>query len=91
MSNPYEIHDRTTVCQECLITENFYIGGGSWSPDCCPKCGNVGDVCFRDLPIHQKKMAEKIHKNMWQKIVIEKMSISDYLKIYKVREKKGIK
>ena len=64
--NKYEINDRREVCKHCLIEEYFFNGGGSWSPDFCPKCHGEDYVMFGRLNTTDKIKANKLFNKMWK-------------------------
>ena len=54
-------------CAECLIHDSFFKGGGSWSPDSCPKCKRADNVVpFKKLTIEQKATAIRKFDKMWK-------------------------
>lgn len=63
----YSIHWRRSVCKRCLIEEHWFRGGGSWSPDLCPKCKQDDLVTFGNLSEKDKLKADKLYKDMWYK------------------------
>lgn len=54
-------------CPKCLIHDCFFVGGGSWSPDNCPDCGETVCITFENLSPINQVLAEKRFKRMWKK------------------------
>lgn len=55
------------VCSKCLILDSFFIGGGSWSPDRCPKCNGTDCILIENLSANNKRKANAIYREMWKK------------------------
>ena len=53
------------LCKKCLIDDGFFIGGGSWAADNCPKCGGTECVWYENLGPLQKLRAQQIYDKMW--------------------------
>ena len=51
-------------CSKCLIHDHFFQGGGSWSSDNCPKCGNTDCIMFKDLSIKNKISARRYQSGL---------------------------
>ena len=52
-----------------IITDanGFFKGGGSWSPDSCPKCKRADNVVpFKKLTIEQKATAIRTFDRIWK-------------------------
>ncbi len=58
--------EKLLYCKKCLIADSFFIGGGSWSSDYCPKCGGTECVWFENLPFYKKIIARKRFNKMWK-------------------------
>ena len=41
-------------CIKCLIHDTFFVGGGSWVSNNCPKCGGTDCILYEDLTWVQK-------------------------------------
>ena len=55
-----------SFCPNCLIHDYFFIGGGSWSPDACPKCKSIEGISYRHLTIEEKQIAGEKFDKMWK-------------------------
>lgn len=53
------------LCKKCLIDDGFFRGGGSWAPDCCPKCGGTECIIYERLSIIKKSKARSINDKLW--------------------------
>jgi len=53
------------LCKKCLIDDGFFVGGGSWSPNNCPKCGGTDCVWYDSLGFFKKLKAQKINDKLW--------------------------
>lgn len=47
-------------CSNCLTPDRFFRGGGSWAPDCCPKCGGTDCTMYKDLALIQKMIVQAL-------------------------------
>lgn len=54
-------------CLKCLIHDTFFVGGGSWAPNCCPKCRGTDCIRYENLTPIQKIKAKKLFNIMWKK------------------------
>jgi hypothetical protein len=61
------LSDNDLLCKKCLIDDSFFVGGGSWSPNGCPKCGGTDCVLYKDLNPLKKAKAQKLFKKYWNK------------------------
>ena len=61
------MHKDSLFCSKCLIHDHFFVGGGSWSSDCCPKCRGIDCVMYKNLSIVNKIKAKKLFKMMWNR------------------------
>lgn len=52
-------------CSKCLIHDTFFIGGGGWASDNCPKCGRTACTLYKNLTLMQKSKAEEKFDIMW--------------------------
>jgi len=64
-----QLHDDELICPNCLISNYFFIGGGSWSPDKCPECRRTdlpGSLSsYATLSFVSKFKAAKLFSKMW--------------------------
>ncbi len=58
-------------CKKCVIHDTFFVGGGSWSTDVCPKCGGYGVSLYKKLSFTQRVKAKKLFDRMWQELRIK--------------------
>ncbi len=61
--NKYEF-----FCIKCMIHDTFFVGGGSWSPDCCPECRGCECIAWEHMSFIQKRKAQDLFEKMWQEI-----------------------
>ena len=57
-------------CKKCMIHDTFFVGGGSWAPECCPKCKGTDCTAYRNLSFMQRIKAKKLFDEMWQELRI---------------------
>jgi len=60
------------LCKKCLIDDGFFVGGGSWAADGCPKCGGTDCVWYEHIGPLQKLKAQKINDKMWSEKWLKK-------------------
>ena len=53
-------------CSECLIHDTFFVGGGSWSSDGCPKCKGTDCIRYENLTTTEKIKANHLFDIMWK-------------------------
>lgn len=55
------------VCKKCLVHDYFFVGGGSWAPDACPKCGGTECVLYEELSPLKKAKVQRLFRKHWNK------------------------
>ena len=54
-----KFHKHDMFCKKCLIHDGCFIGGGSWSPSYCPKCGGIETILYKNMWPWQRYKAKK--------------------------------
>ena len=54
-------------CPKCLMHDTFFVGGGSWTPDNCPKCKGTDCIMYGNLTTIEKIKADYLFYKMWKK------------------------
>lgn len=57
MTETGELFKSDLFCVECLILDSFFVDGGSWIPDRCPKCKGTDCILYEDMTPEQKAKA----------------------------------
>ena len=67
MMTKMKIKKDTFFCSKCLISDYYFIGGGSWVPEYCPKCRGIEVTIYSNLNIWKKIKAKRLFKKMKKK------------------------
>ena len=61
-----EFNKHEFFCKKCIIHDTFFVGGGSWTVDNCPKCKGTECIMHMNLSSMQKIKARKKFDIMWK-------------------------
>lgn len=62
-----KVGDTELFCSKCGLSDHYWIGGGSWAIDHCPRCESQECTAWSNMSIGQKIWARESNKRWKEK------------------------